>query len=140
MPKLPPIARSFAAVMAGMVVAVTIVSVFDLVAGRFHPLPAGIDVRDMAQMRAHAEAAPPSAMLIVLAGWIVAPFVGGLVASRIAARSRHQYAWVIAGVLLAATLANLFAIPHPAWMVAGALIGVPSAGWLAARLAPPDET
>jgi predicted acyltransferase len=79
-------------------------------------------------------------MLVVLVGWILAPFAGGLVASRVAARSRRQYAWVIAGVLLAATLANLRAVPHPAWMVVGGLIGVPAAGWLAARLAPRDES
>ncbi|MCE9602887.1 MAG: hypothetical protein K8S21_11840 [Gemmatimonadetes bacterium] len=139
MPTLPPFARSFVAVMAGMVVAVTVVSIGDLVAGTFHPLPAGFDMGDMAQVRAHAAAAPLSAMLIVLAGWILGPFAGGLVASRVAARSRRQYAWIIAGVLLAATLANLRALPHPAWMVVGALIGVPAAGWSAARLAPRDE-
>jgi len=137
-PQLPPFARSFVAVMGGMVVAVTIVSVCDLIAGTFHPLPAGLDLSDRAQVAAHAAAAPTSALLVVLLGWILGPFAGGLVASRVAARSRKQYAWVIAGVLLAATAANLLAIPHPAWMVVGALLGVPGAGWLAARFAPPD--
>ncbi len=137
--KLPPFARSFVAVMAGMVVAVTIVSICDLAAGTLHPLPAGFDMRDVAQMKAHAAAAPALAMLVVLVGWIVGSFAGGVVASRVAARSRGQYAWVVAGVLLAATLANLRAIPHPAWMVIGALVGVPAAGWLAARLAPPAD-
>lgn len=137
--KLPPFARSFVAVMAGMVVAVTIVSIGDLAAGAMHPLPTGFDMRDVAQMKSHAAAAPASAMFVVLVGWIMGAFVGGLVASRVAARSRGQYAWVIAGVILAATLANLRAIPHPAWMVIGALVGVPAAGWLAARLAPPAD-
>jgi len=136
---MPPIARSFAAVMGGMVVAVTIVSLCDLAAGALHPLPPGLDITDMAQVKAHAEAAPTAALLVVLFGWLLGPFAGGLVASRVAARSRKQYAWIIAGVLLAATLSNLLAIPHPAWMVIGALAGVPGAGWLAARLAPPDE-
>ena len=103
MPTLPPFARSFVAVMAGMVVAVTLVSIFDLL------------------------------------GWVLGAFAGGLVASRVAARSRRQYSWVIAGVSLAATIANLRAIPHPAWMVVGALFGVPAAGWCAARFAPPDD-
>lgn len=124
--------------MAGMLVAVTVVTLCDSAAGALHPLPPGFDMTDMAQMKAHAGAAPTAALLVVLLGWILAPFAGGLVASRIAARSRKQYAWIIAGVLLAATLANLLAIPHPIWMVVGALAGVPAAGWLAARLAPPD--
>lgn len=124
--------------MAGMLVAVTVVTLCDSAAGALHPLPPGFDMTDMAQMKSHAGAAPTAALLVVLLGWILAPFAGGLVASRIAARSRKQYAWIIAGVLLAATLANLLAIPHPIWMVVGALAGVPAAGWLAARLAPPD--
>lgn len=125
--------------MAGMVVAVTVVSMCDLAAGALHATPPGFDMTDMAQVKAHAAAAPTAALLVVLLGWLLGPFAGGLVASRIAARSRKQYAWIIAGVLLAATLANLLAIPHPIWMVVGALAGVPAAGWLAARLAPPDD-
>jgi hypothetical protein len=135
---MPPIARSFAAVIAGMVVAVTVVSIFDRGAGLLHPVPAGFDVTDMAQVNAHASSAPTGALLLVLTGWILGPFAGGLVASRIAIHSRRLYAWVILALLLSATIANLIAIPHPAWMVAAALLGVPWAGWMAARLAPPD--
>lgn len=102
--------------MAGMLVAVTVVSMCDLAAGALHPPPVGFDLTDMAQVKAHAAAAPTVALMVVLLGWLLGPFAGGLVASRIAARSRKQYAWIIAGVLLAATLANLLAIPHPIWM------------------------
>lgn len=136
---MPPVARSFFAVMAGMIVAVTVVSVCDLAAGTLHPVPAGFDLRDVEQMKAHMASAPASAMLVVLLGWILGPFAGGFVASRVAARSRRQYAWVIAGVLLAATISNLLSIPHPAWMVVAALVGVPAAGWFASQLAPADE-
>lgn len=136
---MPPITRSFAAVISGMVIAVTIVSIFDSVAGMLHPVPAGFDVTDLAQVKAHAGSAPVGALLLVLAGWILGPFAGGLVASRVATRSRRLYAWVILALLFSATIANLLAIPHPAWMVVAALLGVPWAGWMAARLAPPDE-
>lgn len=136
---MPPAMRSFVAVIAGMVVAVTVVSVFDLLASLMHPLPEGIDVNDMAALQAHAAAAPVSALALVLLGWAAGPFAGGLVASRVAARRRASYAWIIMSLLFAATLANLFAIPHPTWMVAGAVLLIPAAGWLAARLAPPDE-
>ncbi len=124
--------------MAGMLVAVTVVTLCDSAARMLHPPPPGFDMTDMAQVKAHAGAAPTVALLVVLLGWLLAPFAGGLVASRIAARSGKQYAWIIAGVLLAWTLVTLLASPHPIWMVVGALVGVPAAGWLAARLAPPD--
>ncbi len=135
---MPPAVRSFTAIIAGMVCAITLVTLLDLGAARLHPTPPGFDARDMAAVAAHAAAAPTSALLAVLAGWILGPFVGGVVATRIADRQRAMYAWVIASLFLAATAMNLYAIPHPAWMVAGALLGVPMAGWFAARLAPPD--
>ena len=137
---MPRVARSFLAVMAGMIVAVTVVSICDLAAGTLHPVPPGFDLRDVEQMKAHISSAPASAMIVVLLGWILGPFAGGFVASRVAARSRRRYAWVISGVLLAATIANLLSIPHPAWMVVAALVGVPAAGWFAAQHAPPDAT
>lgn len=133
---MPPIARSFAAIMGGMVIAVTVVSLCDLAAGALHPAPPGFDLRDMAQAEAHAAAAPTSALLMVLLGWMLGPFAGGLVASRVAAGNGRMYVWVITGVLYVATIMNLMVVPHPTWMVAGALLGVPLAGWLAARLAP----
>lgn len=135
---MPPIARSFAAVITGMIAAVTVVTGFERLAARLHPLPPGFDMQDMARLKAHAESAPTGALLLVLAGWIVAPFVGGLVATRVANKGRRQYAWVIVALLSSLTIATLVAIPHPAWMIVAAVIGVPSAGWWAARLAPAD--
>lgn len=125
-----------------MVVAVTIVSLFDFVAGRLHPLPAGLDPADPAnlgRLKAHIAATPAAALALVLAGWIAGPFGGGLVASRVAGTNRRQYPWIIMALLFAATIANFFAFPHPTWMIVGAVLGIPSAAWWASRLAPPDE-
>lgn len=133
---MPPAMRSFIAVIAGMVVAVTCVSVFDLIGGRLHPLPPGTDLTDMAALQAHAAAAPTSALAVVLAGWLVGPLVGGLVAGRVADRQQRMYPWVITSLLFAGTLSTLYRIPHPTWMVVGAILGIPAAGWLAARLTP----
>lgn len=40
---------------------------------------------------------------------------------------------VAAGLLLAGSGATMFAIPHPVWMVAGALLLMPAAAWLGVR-------
>lgn len=123
-----------------MVCAITLVSLLDLGAARLHPTPPGFDPRDMTQVAAHASSAPVSALLVVLLGWIIGPFVGGVVATRIADQTRAMYAWIIMSLFLTATAMNLYAIPHPWWMTIGALLGVPAAGWWAARLAPPDAS
>ena len=40
----------------------------------------------------------------------------------------------IGALVLAATIGNLLMIPHPAWVIAGGLIGVPLCAWLGARV------
>ncbi len=135
----PSLARSFFALLAGLIVAVTVVSICDLAAGTLHPVPEGFDLLDAEQVGAHLSSAPASAMLVVLLGWLLGPFAGGVVASRVAARRRRQCPWVIASVFMAFIIVNLGSIPHPAWMVVAALLGVPASGWFAGRLAPPDE-
>lgn len=137
---MPSAARSFIAIIAGMVVAVTCVSVFDLIAGTFHPVPAGFDPTDWEQVKAHAANAPTPALLLVLLGWMVGSFAGGVVASRIAERKRKGYAYIISTLILAATISNFFTVPHPMWMMTAAIIGIGVAGLQAARLAPPEPT
>ncbi|MBX7119299.1 MAG: hypothetical protein K1X31_09915 [Gemmatimonadaceae bacterium] len=135
---MPPAMRSFIAVIGGMVIALTVGSMCDLVAGRLHPVPEGFDLTNAEMLRAHAAAAPTGALLVVALGWLLGPFAGGLVATRIAEHNRPLHAYAIAGILFAATLSNLMRIPHPFWMTFAAVFGIPFAGWLAVRFAPTD--
>ncbi len=133
-----PIARSFGAVVAGMVISFSVVYLLELVAQLVHPLPAGIDVSDLAQVKAHYSGAPVTVMLLILFGWVLGPFVGGVVATRIADRDRAIFPWVVMSLFLMVTLRVAFAIDYPLWMKLGGLLGIPAAAWWAARLAPPD--
>ena len=76
--------RAFLAVMTGMLIAVTLVSITDLVAGRMHPAPPGFDYMDPAQVQAHIATMPANAWLVMLAGWLGATLAGGSVAARVA--------------------------------------------------------
>jgi hypothetical protein len=135
---MPPGIRSFAAIIAGMLAAVALVMAMDWIVSLMHPLPSGFDYRVVAQMNAHIEAAPMHAKFAMVGGWVLAPFVGGVVATRIADRMRPMYAWAITGLFFATTIGNLVRFAHPQWMWAVALVGVPAAGWYAARLSPKD--
>ncbi len=135
---MPSAARSFIAIIAGMVVAVTCISAFDLIAGTFHPVPEGFDATNWEQVKAHAANAPTPALVVVLLGWVGGSFVGGVVSSRIAERKRKGYAYIISTLILAATISNFFTVPHPMWMMIAAIIGIAFAGMQAARLAPPE--
>ena len=128
--------RAFLAVMTGMLIAVTLVSITDLVAGRMHPAPLGFDYMDPAQVHAHIATMPANAWLVMLAGWLGATLAGGSVAARVAPSRPDYYAWIVAGIFFAATMTNVVRIQHPTWMIGAAVFGIPMMGWLAARLAP----
>ncbi|MDR7099476.1 hypothetical protein J2X04_001823 [Lysobacter niabensis] len=100
-----------------------------------HP-PPSIDLRDPQALAAHVAAAPTPVMLIVLAGWSLAAFLGGWIAARIA-RHHRAAALVIGTLVVVIVLAKRMLIAYPLWMtVAGVLLPL-SLAWLAARLATP---
>ena len=133
---MPPIARSFLAIVGGMATAVLVVIAMDKLGAMIHPLPAGFDPRQREAVNAHIATAPIGAMLVMVSGWVLAPFVGGVVATRLSGRASPIYAWALALLFFSTTLVNLGTYVHPPWMWLVATVGIPGAGWLAARLAP----
>lgn len=133
---MPPMARSFVAVTVGVVVAILVVMTFDKLGAAIHPPPPGLDPRQTALIEAHIASAPLSALLAMALGWMLAPFAGGLVATKLAGEARPMYSWAITLVFLSTTLVNLGTYAHPPLMWLAATVGIPAAGWLAARLSP----
>jgi hypothetical protein len=128
--------RTILGILAGLVVAWLAMTICEFASLFLHRPPAGLDLRDPQALAAHIAAAPLSAMMVVVIGWVLAAFVGGWVAARIA-RHRLVAALVIGGLVLAGVIANNAMIPHPLWMtVAGIALPLPLA-WLAARAASP---
>ncbi len=131
---MPPMVRSALVLLAGVVVAVIVVSLGDTVAGSIYSLPPGIDRRNPESMRQAVAALPTAAFMLLLGGWVLAGAVGSYVAARTAAHDRVIHGMIVAMFVLVATVANLAAIPHPAWLWAAVIILIPAAGWLATRL------
>jgi hypothetical protein len=97
---------------------------------------------DQEAMRAavaeHLPTAPIGALMFPPLGWIVGTFTGGLTAALIAGRKPMLHAGLVAALPLLGTVANLAMIPHPAWMWAAGMIGVPLAAVTAGLLGPRD--
>jgi hypothetical protein len=69
----------------------------------------------------------------VLVAWVVGAWTAGTVATLWAGR-RTALPGAIGGlVLLAGSVATMFAFPHPVWVIAGALLLMPAAAWFGAR-------
>jgi len=131
--------RTILAGVAGCALSFLIILGMDALSHQVYPPPAGLDPRDPAAMRTIIAGMPTGAFIIVVAGWILGAGLGSWLATRISA-GKALAGGVVGGVTFAATSANLFSIPHPVWVVLGALIGIPLASWLgtrAARTPPP---
>ncbi|QNP40026.1 hypothetical protein [Lysobacter solisilvae (ex Woo and Kim 2020)] len=128
--------RTIVGIVVGLVVAWLAMSACEFASLFLHRPPAGMDLRDPQALAAHIAAAPTSAMLVVVVGWMLAALLGGWVAARIA-RHRRVAALVIGALVVLGVIANSMIIPHPLWMtIAGLVLPLPLA-WFAARLATP---
>ena len=122
--------KAIPGIVAGLVVAFAAV-----IGGEYlvHMLTGGpvVDMTDKAAVEAMMATTPVGSKLGVVATYFVAVLLGGLAAARVAGRA--WAAWVVAGVLLAATIANFVMLPHPLWMAAASVVLIGVAGWLGGK-------
>lgn len=129
-----PMIRSALVLFGGVVIAVMVVILMDALVGRIYPLPPGVDTRDEESLRQVIAGLPIGAFVLLLTGWILAAATGSYFATRLATQARATHGLIVSIFVLVATIANLAAIPHPIWMWPAAIILIPAAGWVAARL------
>ena len=128
--------RDILAGVVGVAIAVLIVFLSDMLSHTVYPMPAGLDPQDAEALRPYIASLPFGALLMVMGGWIVATFVGSVVAGRIGTAKAWVYPAVVGGLMFAATTATLIAIPHPHWFSATSLIAILVSAWLANIVAP----
>jgi len=126
------ILRRVAAVIVGLAVAMLLVTLAEQMVHQMYPPPAGMDMKNMELVKAYVAKLPLAPLVIVLAGWLVATFLGALIAGKIA---RHRIAaYVVGGLLFCAGIANAAMIPAPLWFSVVSFIDYIVATLAAARL------
>lgn len=128
--------RNAAAIVAGVVVAFVTIMLIDMLGHMVFPPPEGLDFSDPDAIRPYLATLPVGAYLFILASSVVAAFVGTLLACYIGQGNPAVFGGVVGGIVLAATIANFIAIPHPLWLSVSTLAGVVLSTLLAMRLAP----
>jgi hypothetical protein len=123
--------------LAGVAGAFSAFVVVAVVEGIGHAIYAPATLPDMSDSEAVAtfvRAMPLGAFLFVLAAYLAATILGGMVAAVMARRHAMWLAVIVGGLILLASVINFVAIPHPIWFMAATLVGVPLAAWLTGRL------
>ena len=124
--------RSTGAVIAGLLVMLIVVAAIQWLGHSVYPPPEGLDFRDKDAVAAAMANAPAGAFAFVLASYAIGTFLAAGTATTISLRHKRGVAIVIGVVMLGLAAINLFALPHPTWMVVAALlVPVPAAllGW-----------
>lgn len=129
-----PTVRLLVGLLSGIVAAFVTVMLIETVGHAIYPTPQGLDMNDPAALAAYVEALPLGAKLFVLTAWLSGTADGVFVACLVARRRYRLCAAVIAVLLVLATAANLWLFPHPLWLAAAGLLGIPLVAYATARL------
>jgi hypothetical protein len=124
--------RRIGAVLAGMVAAFIVVALVEYIGRLAYPPPGHLDYEDVEMMRSYVSSLPLGALFFVLAAWYLGTLAGARLACLIALDRPIFNALVVGAFLLAATLVNLFMIPHPLWFSIVAIVGIIAMAVLAA--------
>jgi hypothetical protein len=128
--------RNALSVVLGVVSAFVTVMLVDKLNHMIYPPPPGLDFSDTAAVEPYLATLPLGAYLLVIASSVVAPLIGTLVAIYVGHIQPFYCAVIVGGIVLAATIANFIATPHPLWLSAITLLGIVASAWLATKLAP----
>ena len=135
------ILRRIGAVVLGVILAVGIVQVVEVIGHKMYPPPPGYNMHDMNNVKKYVASLPVTVLVVVLAGWLVGTLVGAFAAAKI---GRSPVPGYIVGVLLViGGIANVLMIPQPLWFSIASFviyIGGTIAGSHAGRPAVPSPS
>jgi len=120
--------KNILSVLAGLVVALIIIYTFELFGQLFFPPPTEIDIKSSEAMRELMKNASIGSLIVVLIAYALGSFAGGVAASIIAVNNKSTFAMIVGGLLMVASIINMFMLYHPVWfMILSLLIYIPFA-------------
>jgi dipeptide/tripeptide permease len=89
-----------------------------------------MDPNNPADMAAHVEFAPFSAMAAVVSGWLLGVFIGSLVICLIDKQRPMVSVSILAAFAEAGVIFNAMFLPHPLWMTATGIVLIPLVAYI----------
>lgn len=122
--------RAGLASLTGLAVAIAVVAIVEMIGHAAFPPPPGVDVSDPAALEGILDSVHPGAKAMVVVAWFLGSLAGSCVAIRMSGRTVS--AWLVGALVAALGLWTSQLFPHPAWMVASAVV-LPLVAVLAAK-------
>jgi uncharacterized membrane protein YeiH len=120
--------------MFGVIIAIALIIVIQRIGHAIMPPPTGVDFSDPDAVRAMMREMPLPAYLAVILSYVIGTFGGGLLAGLLARETPILYATVIGAFVLAGTILNVYAIPHPTWFVVAAIVSIVATAYFTSRV------
>ena len=117
-------ARGIVAVIAGLIAAVVAILLVEFVGALVAPGGPAPALKDVDQMRVYLAGLPLLANAFLIAAYLVGSAIGGVVTGRVMRNPASRCVWLVGGILLAMTMANLVRIPHPLWVSLASVIAI----------------
>ena len=134
---MPGVFRSIFAVVAGFVAASAIMMAVECVNGQILYPELGksaAGVTDIKKIKEIMASAPVGALVVVLFGWGLGSLAGGFLTTLISRKHSGRPAFVLAGLLTLAGIANNLMLPPPLWFWIATFAVFLPATYLGARL------
>lgn len=129
------IGRSVLAVFVGIMVTMGLIMGVEAACNHLYPMPPDVDMHDHDAMRIYIATLPVGALLLLLVGWAIGSGAGAWVAARLAGRAPVVHGLIVGAWFLAGAIVTMVMIPHPVWMVVGAIAALAGCSYLGARIA-----
>jgi hypothetical protein len=124
------------ATLLGLLAGVLMIGAIEAVNSAIFAPDSPLDMNDPQAMKRFIAGLPTISFVVVAVAWGLGSFTASAIAKLITPNRRNLASGIVVAFFLLATLANLFAVPHPVWMwIAGSTI-VPVAGALGICLVP----
>ncbi len=126
--------RSCGAVGAGLATGFLLTIAVEAFSAVVHPVPPGVDLRDIEACRAHVARYPAWVLAVVVVTWGTITMIAAWLATWLGTRRHPAHGYFIAAVLVALVVLNMSMLPYPSWFWCGNLAALPLGGWAGTKL------
>ncbi|HEX9955480.1 MAG TPA: hypothetical protein VGB48_09750 [Allosphingosinicella sp.] len=123
--------KTILGVVAGIIAAFATIWAIEMVHHLLYPVPNGVRLTDNAGLARYIAGMSLPQMLFIAGGWLAGAFVGGVVAAKIAGRTKAV--WIVAGLVALAGIGNILYVAHPLFLQISAIVAPVIGGWLATK-------
>jgi hypothetical protein len=124
--------RSILAVLLGLILTNLTIFGIEFVGHAVYTPEAGLDSHDPAALHDAMAEMPTGVFMFILSGWVVGTAAGAWLAAYVSGRARILHGLAVGGMVMAAAIALMVHIPHPAWLWVVSLTSIPTAAYAGA--------